>query len=246
MSKQLVLCNDRKWCLLTNWQSWPQQKLEDVELDSTFAGKLGDLLFMFLSTWCFFCGYWYLMSITGISLPRICTFFLTRKFTDKVDLSKNWKTLIWIPPLQGNQVTFFLKILNKYFRFKFLPTWCPFLWILISFLHHWVHKDLLFLEAVFFSHPEIFKRLKSADYIRWVKMSRRGGRRLKPSVGGRPVMSTVQKILCSSILIQTLCVKGRQVLGLFANCGGFDSKAASQRQGICHSHFAFALCVKPQ
>ena len=59
-------------------------------------------------------------------------------------------------------------------------------------------------------------------------------------------MSAVQKILCSSILIQTLCVKGRQVLGLFAHCGGVDSKAASQRQGICHSHFAFALCVKPQ
>ena len=245
MGKQLVLCNDRKWCLLTNWQSWPQQKLEDVELDSTFAGKLGDLLFMFLSTWCSFCGYWYLMSITGISLPRICTFFLTRKFTDKVDLSKNWKTLIWIPPLQGNQVTFFWKLSTNIFDSSSCQRDALFYgsWYLFSITGY---TDLLFLEAVFFSHPEICKRLKSADYIRWVKMSRRGGRRLKPSVGGRPVMSTVQKILCSSILIQTLCVKGRQVLGLFANCGGFDSKAASQRQGICHSHFAFALCVKPQ
>ena len=164
------------------WQSWPQQKLEDVDLDSTFAGKPGN---------------------------------------------------------------FFLKIINKYFRFKFLPTWCPFLWILISFLHHWVHKDLLFLEAVFFSHPEICKRLKSADYIRWVKMSRRGTRRLKPSVGGRPVMSTVQKILCSSILIQTLCVKGRQVWGCLQIVGGLIAKLHHSDRvfaiRILHLHFALSL-----
>ena len=167
--------------------------------------------------------------------------------TDKVDLSKNWKTLIWIY-LCRKPGRLYYKKSNKIIFYLCFCQHDAFS-VDIDIFYPSLGVDRLgsvFLESGLFFHPEICKRLKSADYIRWVKMSRRGSRRLRPSVGGRPVMSAVQKILCSSILIQTLCVKGRQVLGLFAHCGGFDSKAASQRQGICHLHLEIALCVKPQ
>ena len=63
--------------------------------------------------------------------------------TDKVDLSKNWKTSNWIPPLQGNWAIFYLCFCQHDAFSVDIDILCPSL-------------GSVFLESALFSHPEIY------------------------------------------------------------------------------------------
>ena len=79
-----------------------------------------------------------------------------------------------------------------------------------------------FPEPVLFSHPEICKRLKRRLHT----MSRRG-RRLKPSVGGGPVMSPLQKIQKNSFLVQITCKISKDSTSNSILCQRCQRKAGS-------------------